>query len=200
MRMKTLFLNLPVALLLMTGCARYQYALVEPSNLARTFKEKEPARVAYAPLEYDFAVRDDQLSIGIANPTPEPVTVLAGKSYVVSPDGASHPVPVAGSIAPRSFTAMVLPPQAPVYRSRPGFSFGIGIGHYSAPFHGPTLSHGFGYHFYDSMYEGPREYYPVDPSNYWTWKTGQVRLRLTYEQGTNSTFTHEFLLERRKVE
>ena len=196
---KWLFL-LPMTFLVMTGCARYQYAIVEPSHLARTLIE-EGTRVAYEPLEYDFAVRDGELSMAIANPTAQPVSIVASKSYVVSPDGASHPLSVAGTIAPRSFTATLLPPQPPVYRSSPAFSFGFGIGSYSAPFHGgPFVSHGFGYHFYDSVYEGPREYYAVNPASYWEWETGPVRLRLTYEQGDTNSFTHDLLLERRKVE
>jgi hypothetical protein len=129
------------------------------------------------------------------------VRIVAEKSYVVSPDGASHPVPVSGSIAPRSFTATLLPPQPPVYRSTPSFSFGFGVGSYSATFYGgPYVSHGFGYHFYDSVYEGPRDYYPVNLPNYWSWKTGPVRLRVTYEQGDTNTFSHDLVLERRKVE
>ena len=192
---------LAAALVALTSCARYQYAIVEPAHLARTLGE-EPVRVTHEPLEYDLAVRHGQLSVAIANPTTEPVRIAAAQSYAVSPDGASHPLPVTGAIAPRSFTTMVLPPQPPVYRSRPGFSFGFGFGHYSAPFHRhrPFVSHGFGYHFYDTVYEGPREYYPVNLPNYWTWKTGQVRLRLAYEQGTNHTFVHDLVLERRKVE
>lgn len=51
-----------------------------------------------------------------------------------------------------------------------------------------------------SFYEGPREYYPANLPNYWTWKTGPVRLRLTFEQGSTNTFVHDFVLERRKVE
>jgi hypothetical protein len=95
-------------------------------------------------------------------------------------------------------------PRAPrfvEYRSRPRFSIGFGVGHYGGPFHhGPFMSHGFGYHFYDDYYEGPRDYYPVNLPNYWSWKTGPVRMRLTYEQGTNNTFAHDLVLERRKVE
>jgi hypothetical protein len=183
---------------LMAGCARYQYAIVEPAHLARTL-DKAGTRVTYAPLEYDFAVRDDMLSLAIANPGLQPVSIVADKSYIVSPDGQSHPVGVLGSIAPRSFTAMVLPPQPVGYRSQPRFSIGFGIGS-GGYYGGPYVSHGFGYHFYDTIYEGPRDYYPVNPANYWTWETGQVRLRLAYEQGTTNVFTHDFVIERRKVE
>jgi hypothetical protein len=198
--MKSVLWLVPVMLLLVSGCAQYQYSIVEPARLARTIGE-EGTRVTYEPLEYDFAVRDGELSMAIANPTTEPLSIVAAKSYVVSPDGASHPVPVAGSIAPRSFVATLLPPEPPVYRSSPRFSIGFGVGHYSAPYHhGPFVSHGFGYHFYDGYYEGPHDYYPVNLPNYWTWKTGQVRLRLTYEHGTNNTFEHDLVLERRKVE
>lgn len=145
--MKGLFWSIPLAGLLASGCAQYRYAIVEPARLARTLDDD--TRISYEPLEYDFAVRDGDLSVAIANPTLEPVSIVAAKSYVVSPDGASHPVPVSGSIAPRSFTATLLPPQPPVYRSRPRFSIGFGVGHYSPFYHGPFVHHGFGYHFYD---------------------------------------------------
>jgi len=184
---------------LMAGCARYQYAIVEPSHLACALGEKG-TRVTYEPLEYDFAVRDDMLSMAIANPTLQPVSIVGAKSYIVSPDGQSQPVGVSGSIAPRSFTAMVLPPQPVVYRSQPRFSIGFGIGSGAYYGGGPYMSHGFGYHFYDSVYAGPRDYYPVNLPNYWTWETGQVRLRVAYEQGTNNAFVHDFVIERRKVE
>ena len=183
---------------LMTGCARYQYAIVEPSHLAQPLGEAG-TRLRYEPLEYDFAVRDDMLSMAIANPTLQPVSIVGAKSYIVSPDGQSYPVSVSGSIAPRSFTAMLLPPQPVAYRSEPRFSIGFGIGS-GGYYGGPYVSHGFGYHFYDSVYEGPRDYYPLNPPNYWPWKTGQVRLRLAYEQGTNNAFAHDFVIERRKLE
>jgi len=56
------------AWVLVAGCARYEYALVEPSRLARTLGEAD-TRITYDPLEYDFAVRDGMLSMAIANPT-----------------------------------------------------------------------------------------------------------------------------------
>ena len=63
---------------LMTGCARYQYALVEPSHLARTLGEAG-TRVSYEPLEYDFAVRDDMLSMAIANPALHPGSIVGAQ-------------------------------------------------------------------------------------------------------------------------
>src|SRR5215204_1932117 len=114
--------------------------------------------------------------------------------FLVSPDGESHPLP-ASSIAPRSYRALLLPPEPPAYRASPSFSIGFGVGHYWG---GPHFGTGFGYH--DYWYGGPREYYQANSPDYWGWETGPVRMRLSFEQGSTNTFEHDFVIERRKVE
>jgi hypothetical protein len=181
-------------LLLLTGCARYEYVLVEPTQFARTIT-KEKTRISQPPMEYEFARQDDHLMMAIINPTQEPVRVVQSKSFIVSPDGESHPLP-SSLVAPRSYATLLLPPEPPVYRSGPGFSIGFGFGNYIGS---PHFGTGIGY--YDTLYEGPRDYYMVgDGPNYWPWKTGPVRMRLSYEQGNTNAFEHNLVLERRKVE
>jgi len=175
------------------GCARYQYVLVQPSQFTRSITE-ERTRVAYPPLEYEFAEEDDSLMMAVINPGQEPVRIVPSKSFLVSPDGESHPLP-ASSIAPRSYRALLLPPEPPAYRASPSFSIGFGVGHYWG---GPHFGTGFGYH--DYWYGGPREYYQANSPDYWGWETGPVRMRLSFEQGSTNTFEHDFVIERRKVE
>jgi len=181
-------------LLIAAGCAQYEYVLVKPSPFARTIT-KEKTRITQPPMEYEFVRENDHLMMAIINPGQEPVTIVQSKSFIVSPDGESHPLP-SSSIAPRSYAALLLPPEPPVYRSRPGLSIGFGFGNY---FGGPHFGTGIGY--YDTIYEGPRDYYLVGGGpNYWPWKVGQVRMRLFYEQANTNTFEHDFVLERRKVQ
>ncbi len=181
---------LPLWLLLLAGCAQYEYVLVEPAQFTRTIT-KEKTRIAQPPMEYEFTREDDHLMMAIINPTQEPARVVQSKSFIVSPDGESHPLP-SSSIAPRSYTALLLPPEPPVYRAHSGFSIGFGFG-------GPYFGTGIGYS--DSLYGGPYDYYMVGAGpNYWPWKMGPVRMRLSYEQGSTNTFEHDLVLERRKVE
>ncbi len=180
--------------LLLSGCARYEYLLVEPSQFARGIT-KDKTRFEDDPMEYELFERSGRLAMAVINPGAEPISVVPSKSYIVAPDGESHPLQGV-SIAPNSYTAMLLPPEPPVYWSSPSFSFGFGVGSY----YGPYFSSG--YHLYHDpfYYDPPRTYYPMNLPHYWRWKTGQVRLRLAYERGTNAPFTHDFVFERRKVE
>lgn len=182
-----------VVFLLTCGCARYEYVLVQPAQFSRTIGE-ERTRINYAPMEYEFAEEDDHLMMAIVNPTSETVRIVESKSFIVSPDGESHPLP-ASSIAPRSYRALLLPPEPPAYRGSPSFSIGFGVGHF---FGGPHFGTGFGYH--DYIYGGPRHYYQVNSPHFWPWETGPVRMRLAFEQGTTNAFEHDLLIERRKVE
>jgi hypothetical protein len=185
--------GLGVVFLLVAGCARYEYVLVQPSQFARSIT-KERTRINYPPMEYEFADEDNRLMMAVINPGQEQVRIDPSKSFVVSPDGESHPLP-ASSIAPRSYRALVLPPEPPAYRASPSFSIGFGVGHFWG---GPHFGTGIGYH--DYWYGGPHDYYQVNAPDYWPWKEGPVRMRLSFEQGNTNRFEHDLLLERRKVE
>jgi hypothetical protein len=180
-------------LFVIAGCARYQYVLAQPSQFTRSITE-ERTRINYPPMEYEFAEEDDSLMMAVINPGQEPVRIVSSKSFIVSPDGESHPLP-ASSIAPRSYRALLLPPEPPAYRASPSFSIGFGFGNYWG---GPHVGTGIGYH--DYWYGGPHEYRQVNAPDYWPWKEGPVRMRLSFEDARTNTFEHDFVIERRKVE
>lgn len=199
--MKTLLQNqipalrLALLALLFTGCAHYQYVIVQPPNYGQPIT-KQPMRVDLAPLSYQFFMREEHLIMQINNPTEGPVSLLGQQSYVVDPHGRSHPLR-GGIIAPRSFIGMTLPPGP---RPGPGFrpSVGVGFG-----FGGPRFGPGVGFHSGMGFYDDPFFYGPPEPGPspyYWDWKTGEVRMMLYYQQwNPTNNFQHQFVIERRKV-
>lgn len=181
------------ALLLLSGCAHYQYRLVEPAQYAQPITDKTTARISYPPLDYMLRERDDRLMIAIANPGSLPATLVGPQSYVVDPRGLSHPL-LSATIAPHSYIALALPPEArPYYRPYPTVSLGFGYGAWW-PGPGPFFGTGFAYPV------GPGYYAPGPEPYSWEWKTGQVRMRLFYQQGgPTNTFEHQFLFDRVRV-
>lgn len=181
---------------LFSGCARYQYTLVEPGGHRQAIAGAG-AVVAQTPLEYQWAGRDSRLALRIMNPSADPVRLVGEKSYVVDPTGATHPLP-GGTIAPKGHVGLTLPPAPLLYRSSPRFSFGLGFGSGFGPWHGgPYHSLGWGYD-YPFFYE-PTDFYAVNPPNYWEWNTGEVRMRLVYEGKNTNSFEHNFTLDRQRV-
>jgi hypothetical protein len=179
--------------LLLPGCASYHYFITEPAGLAQQVPEK-PVRVERAPLGYQFSDTDHQLSIAVSNPTDHPVSINEKKSFVVDPDGKTHPIKP-GNIAPRSYVRFVLPPQQKSVRVAPAFGLGLGFGHVGYPF---ASSVG----LYEPIY-GPHNYYYYDEEDMpgWRWKAGSVRMRLSFDsQGTTTNaFEHDWTFERRKI-
>jgi hypothetical protein len=178
-----------------TGCAHYQYVIVQPPNVGQPLT-KQPIRVDLAPLSYQFFAKDEHVFMEINNPTEGPISLLGPKSYLVDPQGRSHPLR-GGIIAPHSFIGMSLPPKEPPGGGlRPSMGVGLGFG-------GPHFSSGLGFHSGMAFYEDPFFYEPSEPgasSHFWEWKTGQVRMLLYYQQwNPTNTFEHQFVIERRKV-
>ncbi len=201
MRLSTPFGQRTILLLFLSaglcGCAHYRYSVVQPANLAATVG-KDPVSLDYSPLRYQLAERDDRLALRINNTTDSPVTLLGNRSYLVTPKGESQPLKSA-IIAPHSFIGMAFPPAPSVYRAYPHFGWGFGFG-------GPLYYHGShfapyaGFSYYnDPFYYGPTDYYLVNPHGYWEWKTGEMRLHLSYQGAPTNTFDHEFLFLRQKV-
>src|SRR6184192_495438 len=105
---------LPLITLLLTGCARYEYDLVFPPDLARHIGEKSDEVVRVDPLEYRLRSYDNRLVLSIFNPTQDPITLGCDRSYVVDPKDQSHPLR-SQTIAPNTFVRLILPPMRPGY-------------------------------------------------------------------------------------
>jgi hypothetical protein len=196
------------ALMLMlsgTGCAKFQYSVVEPSNLAHTIG-KQPIHLTCEPLEYQLADLDDRLGIQITNPTDKAVTLSNTKSYLIDPHGTSRPL-TGGTIGPRSHVDISLPPSPTILRPGPSSSFGMGLGfghypyrsyHRRSPF-GLGFGFGYDYPFYDPFYEPPARSYRVLTPEHWEWGMGEVRLHLNYER-PEEAFEHDFTFRRTRVQ
>jgi hypothetical protein len=208
------FLVLP---LLGAGCAHYEYDLVQPPELARHVGRSE-AVVPVDPLEYRLRTVENRLVIHVVNPTDEPVTLIGPQSYVVSPNGQSHPLRPQ-TIAPHTFIPIILPPMRPYYYYPSGPTWGFGFGfvgvshmhHHRGGGHrgrgGVFYGAGVGYddpYFYGPPPPPPPPYYLSDDEAdtvYWPWKgETDVRLHLVYQRGTNAkTFSDDFTFHRKKV-
>ena len=193
-----------VALSLLSGCAHYEYDLTNPPDLARHIGAKSDEIVRVDPLEYRLRTYENRLVMSVFNPTPDPITLMGDRSYVVDPAGQSHPLR-SRTIAPDTFIRLILPPMRPgYYQSSPGIGIGFGVGY--SRFYG----HRYGYRalgYYDPFFydQPPRyyTYYDESDNTYWNWE-GQtpVRLHLVYfRAGSNNRepFTHDFTFARKKM-
>src|SRR5689334_8058091 len=95
-------ITLLVAAALLTGCARYEFDLVSPPNLARHIGGQSDEAVRIDPLEYRLRASENRLVMSIFNPTADPITLAGERSYVIAPDGQSHPLRTQ-TIAPNTF-------------------------------------------------------------------------------------------------
>ncbi|MDB6017606.1 MAG: hypothetical protein JWR19_2095 [Pedosphaera sp.] len=174
---------------LFSGCRTYDYRIVQPPNVPGPIADQTVV-VPYDPLEYRFVRRHDYLDMRIANPTEDRIVLLGNRSYVVDPNGESHPVR-GRAIAPHSYTSMLLPPRPLTYEvTAPYYGWGGGWGW------GPRFGDPFWGGFYDGYYGGPyvATYNIITPFD-WEWRTGLVRLRLTYDRN-GKTFDHYFEIVR----
>lgn len=183
--MKLNLLLLTASAALLCGCQTYVYRIVKPPATP-DIVAKRPVSLAYAPLEYRLERVHGRLGMQIQNPTAQRVTLVGDQSYVVGPNGDSHPLRDR-MIGPHSFVRMLLPPQ-PIVFPYPdyatwGWGWGWGWGPYS-PYWDP---------FYGSAFWGPPPlaYYRLVTDYDWEWKTGPAHLHLTYRQN-QSTFAHDF--------
>jgi hypothetical protein len=201
--------NLPLKLCLLlaslsagsVGCARYEYDLVHPPELARHVGADKPVEVTLEPLAYRLQTYESRLVMRIHNPTDAPVRLLGDRSTVVDPRGQSHPLRTQ-TIAPGSYIKLVIPPLRPRLEPR-GPVIGIGVGGYvsSGGYYRRRYVHG-GVFGYDPVLDGPRYYSLYDPGDatYWEWDgEGEARVVLVFQQGEQKPFTHEFVFRRRRV-
>lgn len=178
-----------VMLPLSGGCAKYQFSIVEPTDLAGDIERNGDRAVSRPPLEYTFFdLRSAALGLRIANTTDDPVQLLGERSYIVDPDGQTHQMS-GGTIAPRSYIEFALPPAVRVYRPGPRFSIGVGAGYYHRGYYG-----GFG------TVWGPPHYHDMFITmRPWNWGIGDVRLHAEYELD-DERFAHDFLFRRQRID
>jgi hypothetical protein len=186
-----------IAALSATGCAHYEYDIVDPPKLAGHIGPTEEV-IKIDPLEYRFESYENRLVTSVFNPTPDPVTLLGERSYVVAPNGQSHPLRTQ-TIAPSAFVKLILPPMRPYYReSNPSIGIGFGVG-FSRGYYGRRP---WGYTRYGAgYYDEPRyiTYYDESDATYWAWEgETDVKLHLVY-QTPKDTLTDDFTFHRRKM-
>src|SRR5687767_8404246 len=111
-----------------TGCARYEYDIVKPPELAQHVGSKSPVRFPLGDLEYALQASDNHLVMLITNRANEPVKLLGGDSYAIDPKGESHPL-TDRVIPPGSHAKLILPPPPQQVRETgPRFGIGLGVG------------------------------------------------------------------------
>lgn len=185
----SLALSVFVTAAVFSGCAHYDFYLVEPGQNAQRIT-KQTIRVSYPPLDYRMAEVEGRLALNIDNPTTTPVNLLGHRSSVVDPRGVSRPLPQR-LIAPHSFIPMLLPPRPLMYRVYNPY-----------PFYRPWYGGGWPYYYpwYDPFFYEPLPYtytYEIRTPYNWDWKEGQVRANFVYEQG-GQTIEHHFVFDRRR--
>ena len=173
--------------LLVTGCARYEYAVVQPPELA-THVDRDGAVIDQPPLVYHLVSYDNRLVIRIENPGDQPVQLVGERSWIVSPDGESRPLPTQ-AIAPQSHLKLILPPMQPT-ATRVGPSIGFGIGASSGGRVGTGVGVGM------PLRSG---HYTHDDHAYWDWRgQTEVRMHLSYERD-GERWEHDFTFLRQKM-
>ena len=183
----------------LAGCARYEFDVIEPAELATHVGRNKDTQavVQREPLTYVMRAVEGRLVMHVENNTDTPIELLGGRSYVVDPGEQSHPLPTM-AIAPDSYVKVVLPPMRPYVRPSPSIGFGLGVGISSV--HGRRSSVGTGVGVGYGTGGGGPVYLADGPGNiYWDWEgETPVRLRLTYQREDES-FVHDFVIRRVKV-
>ena len=192
-----------ILLSLLPGCARYEYDVVQPADLAGHVGEKSWVALRRSnDLEYCLRAADNRLVMHIYNRGGQPVKLLGADSAAVDSRGESHPLQSA-IIPPGSYAKRVFPPPPPrVQRYGPSFGFGIGYagaarvrGRHNR--HHPHRFHSAAAHDFE-----PRYYSVYDPNDrtFFNWPgESAVRFLFAYQAEGDEVFRHEFLIRRRKM-
>jgi len=189
--MRTSFLL--VLLLLAGGCAKYEFDLVEPADLAAHVGRDKETVIKRDELEYRMQAVENRLLMFIVNSTDDAIELIGPESTAVDPGGQSHPFR-SQSIAPHSYVKLILPPLRPYYRAGPTFGFGLGI-------HGSREPDPLWLRFDDPLWEEPMYVAVYDETDtlYWSWEgESEARIRLTFKRG-REMFHHNFVFRRKKV-
>jgi len=99
---------LPLALLLLGGCAQFEYDLIAPESLARHIGASETT-ISLDPVVYHLVSYDSRLVMTVENPTTQPVQLLGDQCDVVDAKGQSHPLRDE-AIAPGDSLKLIFPP------------------------------------------------------------------------------------------
>jgi len=181
-------------LMMVGGCTRYEYDLVEPADLAAHVGRDKVTVIKRDELEYRMQAVEGRLLMYIVNSTDDAIELVGPESSAVDPAGQSHPLR-SQSIAPHSFIKLILPPMLPYYRSGPTFGIGIGV---HADRGGDSV---WGGDFWDREWVEPTYFTVVDETDtlYWDWEgESDARARLTFRRG-REVFHHNFLFKRVKA-
>jgi hypothetical protein len=193
--MNKLLLTPLFAIAFLTGCARYEFEMIEPAP-ALHVGERDERIIKIDPLEYHLRAVEGRLVMQIFNPTDDPITLLGDRTYVIAPSGQSHPVR-GQTIAQHSFIKLILPPMRPYYREDgPHFAIGVGIGRA----YGPWPYHGYPYYYNSYYYDEPRyiAYYDPADATYWNWPAEwNATVHLQFQRDT-ATFAQEFVFQRQR--
>jgi hypothetical protein len=175
------------ATMLLGGCAHYEYDILQPAELAGHTGSDSDTVIARDPLIYRMRSYENYLIIRLYNPTADPIRILGDRSYIVDPQGQSHPVP-SQTIGPHAFIKLILPPLPPeTITSGPTVTIPVGA---AADF-GPAVS--------EIVYQPAGTRYAND-GHYWEWNSpGPVRMSLTFDRETQPPFTQRFEFGRRKL-
>lgn len=188
-------LSLLLPLVSVVGCAKYEYDITRPEEVAQHVGTQADVVFKRDPLEYRWRTYENRLVLRVFNPTDQPITLIGDRSSAVDPEQESHPL-ATQTIAPNSFIKLILPPLRPrIERSGPSFGIGVGTVIGSGRYRRPGVA--------------PYPYYPPEPryltvydgsALYWDWQGAtSVRLTLVFQLSDSSTFAHEFVLARRKM-
>ncbi len=179
-------------LMLVTGCARYEYSIASPDNLRGHIGTKTDHVVTVEPLTYRFRAVDNRLVVRIYNETEDAIALEGERSTVVSPGGQSHPLR-SQSIAPGSFIKLIFPPIRP--RLPPsGPTIGFGIGARVDARDADCLED-------QSVSAKPRylTMYSPDEALYWDWDgESEVSATFNYRRG-DKALQHRFVFHRQRM-
>ena len=191
----------------LAGCARYEYDVAEPPELAAHVGTNGWTELRRGELAYRLRTSDNRLVVHVYNRGDGNVKLLGDDSAAVDPRGESHPLRGA-TIPPGSYAKWIFPPPRPrVAGYGPSLGVGVGVSHayHQHHHHGAYSRDPFYPDPYSSGFADPVEprYYAVYDSSYrtyfdWPGETG-VRLFFTFDRGGGERLRHEFLVRRKKM-
>jgi hypothetical protein len=178
------------AVCLLAGCARYEFDVLAPAEVSGAVTGKADRQIDRPPLHYKLRAVENRLVMRIYNPGDVTTTLRGDLSYVVDPEGQSHPLPTL-SAAPQSHLKLILPPFRPRLEPRgPTIGFGVGTVVGSHP----------GYE--TGVAAEPVYLLMTDDSNnamYWDWPgESEIRMLLVFERG-GERLEHAFVIRRVKI-